>query len=342
MTEHEREFCPQRELRCEFCGRGVRACEMNPHLGECQEFPVDCPNDCEAGGGTGTRQETRRDVPLHLEECPLQIVRCPYWDYGCGEEMERRQIDSHDRESIHTHFKLAMKGMEQKLSESIELRDARILHENINIKSLEKSSLDKDSEIISVKKEIKELKQTQIEFEDKINILEKQNTELKATITTLVSVIGESILVSGRLSWSNSGVREKIETKKVSISDPFYVGLYKCQCRVEWDFKSSGKVGCFINVMKGEFDDKQNWPFIYRYKIVLLNQNRNKEDYIWCYEITKDDLQKLPECFQKPTEVRNRSFGARSFISNEEILTKRYCQEDSISLHVIVEQMPIL
>ena len=34
LAEHEKENCLQRELRCEFCGRAVRACEMNPHLGE--------------------------------------------------------------------------------------------------------------------------------------------------------------------------------------------------------------------------------------------------------------------------------------------------------------------
>ena len=70
----EREFCSQRELKCEFCGGAVRACEMNPHLGVCEEFPIDCPNGCEAAGETGTGQMRRGAVPLHLSECPLQRV----------------------------------------------------------------------------------------------------------------------------------------------------------------------------------------------------------------------------------------------------------------------------
>ena len=98
LAEHEREFCSQRELKCEFCGGAVRACEMNPHLGECEEFPVDCPNGCEAAGETGTRQVKREAVPLHLAECLLQRVECPYREYGCGEEMERRQLAEHERE----------------------------------------------------------------------------------------------------------------------------------------------------------------------------------------------------------------------------------------------------
>ena len=118
LAEHEREYCPQREVKCEFCGRAVKACEMNTHLGECEEFPVECPNSCEVAGETCTRQMKRGDIPLHLAECPLQRVKCPYWEYGCREEMERRQLDLHEKEYIHTHFKLVMKEMKQKQIES--------------------------------------------------------------------------------------------------------------------------------------------------------------------------------------------------------------------------------
>ena len=164
LAEHEGEFCSQRELKCEFCGGAVRACEMNPHLGECEEFPVDCPNGCEAAGEIGTQQMKRGAVPLHLAECPLQRVECPYREYGCGEEMERRQLDLHEREYMHTHFRLTMKEMKRKQIESTELKDAQILQANNKINCLEKLSAVKDSEIISVNKEIKELKTLSIEM----------------------------------------------------------------------------------------------------------------------------------------------------------------------------------
>ena len=44
-------------------------------------------------GETSTRQFKRGDVPFHLlDHCPLQIVKCPYWDFGCRDEMERKFI----------------------------------------------------------------------------------------------------------------------------------------------------------------------------------------------------------------------------------------------------------
>ena len=302
LAEHEREYCPQRELKCEFCGWAVRACEMNPHLGECEEFPVECPNSCEVAGETGTRQMKRGDVPLHLAECPLQRVKCPYWEYGCREEMDRRQLDLHEKEYIHTHFRLAMKEMKQKLIESDQLRAAQVLQGN-----------------------------------NKIKCLEIQCSELKDELRELKETI--SALVSGGLEWKIKGVKQKIEKKETSLSDPFYVGLYKCQGNIQCDFNNTGEVGCFIHIMKGEFDDMLKWPFLFRMKFVLLNQNRNENDHIWSYEITKKDLQKFPECFQRPTEIRNNCYGVGSFISNTEILTGRYCKEDFISLHITVEQL---
>ena len=317
---------------------------MNPHLEECEEFPVECPNSCEVVGETGTRQMKRGDVRLHLAECPLQRVKCRYWEYGCREEMERRQLDLHEKESIHTHFRLAMKEMKQKLTES-----------NDKINYFEKLSADKDLEINLVKKEIKEfrilsfdIKQIQIESDqlrdahvlqasNKIKCLERQCSKLKNELGELKETI--STLVSGRLKWKIIGVKQKIVNKETSSSDPFFVGLYKCQGSIQWDFTNIGKVGCFIHIMKGEFDDKLKWPFLFRMKFVLLNQNRNENDHIWSYEITKEILQEFPECFQRPTKVRNNGYGDGSFISNTEILTGNYCKEDSISLHITVEQL---
>ena len=319
LAEHVREYCPQRELKCEFCARAVRACEINPHLVECDEFPVYCPNGCEVAGETDTGQMKRGAVPLHLAECPLQRVKCPYLEYGCGEEMERRQLEFHEREYIHTHFKLAIMEIKRNQLESVKKMelldnkyDAQLFQSNNKIKCLEKLSADKDLEIISVKTEIK---------------------ELNAIFSTVVSM--------GRLEWKIKGVKHKIENKEQTNSEPFYVGLYKCQGTIYWDFRNLGGVGCLICIMKGKFDEKLRWPFIYRYKFVILNQARSGDDHTWSNEITLESLQRLPHCFQRPTGIRNSGYGTGSIISNTEVLTNKYCQEDSITLLISLEQLPL-
>ena len=302
VAEHEREYCPQREQRCEFCGRGVRACQMNPHLEECSGVPVDCPNGCEVAGETGVRQMKRGDVPLHLAECPLRTVKCPYWDYGCGEEMQRGQLDLHEREAMHTHLRLATTGMYLKL----ELKQT----------------------------EINELKSQLLQANATIHLLTKDVSELRESVAMVVS--------SGKLEWKIRGVKQGIERKEVAYSDPFYVGLYQCQLRIEWDCDNTGKVCLGIHIMKGKYDDKLKWPFIYRFKFVILNQNSNQDDYNYTSCVSGESLNKSPECFQRPTEVRNTGFGTRSFISQTDILTEKYCRGDTISLHIIVEQLPPL
>ena len=174
----------------------------------------------------------------------------------------------------------------------------------------------KDSEILSVNKEIKELKtlsiemkQKQTESSDKIQFLQKQNN-------LLTEALSSTLASTGVLEWKIKGVKQKIEKKETSYSDPFYVGLYKCQGEIQWDYNNTSKVGCFIHIIKGEFYDKLKWPFIYRRKFVLLNQNRNEDNHIWSRDITKDNLQKYPECFRKPTEIGNSGHGTPSFISN--------------------------
>ena len=109
IPEHVRDSCPLREIMCELCQGKVKANEMNPHLGDCEEFPLDCSNGCSREGEDGVREVKRKDIPVHLDNhCSLQKVQCPYWDHGCKEEMEGRHTDTHEREFLHFHFKLLM------------------------------------------------------------------------------------------------------------------------------------------------------------------------------------------------------------------------------------------
>ena len=180
---------------------------------------------------------------------------------------------------------------------------------------------------------MKETKQKQTESNIRILFLEKKNA-------VLTEALSSTLVPTGGLEWKIKGVKQKIENKEDTYSDTFYVGLYKCLSYIEWDYDNTGKVGCFIHIMKGEFDDKLKWPFLYRMKFVLLNQNINEDNYILSFEITKENLQEFPDCFQRPTEIRNQAYGFVSFISNVEILTGKYFKEDSISLHITVEQLP--
>ena len=310
---HVRDSCPLRVVTCEFCEGEVKASEMNPHLEDCEAFPLPCPNGCAREGEDVVREVKRRDLTVHLDtHCPLQIVQCPYRDHGCREEMERRLTDTHEREFLHIHFKLSMTDMKLKLDESTLL--------------LNESTLRLQHELDTAT--------------DRIATLEKQNSSL---ITALSSS------PTGRLEWNIRGVNQKIF---VSYSDPFYVGLYKCQCSIKCvdertlmyfsKLSISRNVGVYIHIMRGDFDDKLHWPIRYKYTFVLIDQSNSKDNFVSSGEITKSELDRYPKCFKRPTGYRNEGHGRYLLISNTEILEVKYYKQDSITLHISVELLASL
>ena len=149
-------------------------------------------------------------------------------------------------------------------------------------------------------------------------------------------------LPTGRLEWNVKEVKQNIQDKKYTYSDPFYVGLYKCLSSIDWDYDNTGNVGVYIYILRGDFDAKLHWPIRYRRTFILTNQIDCEDNLVESYEITKETLEKYPESFKRPTEHRNDGLGRSSFISNADILGEKYCKQDSITLHISVELLPPL
>lgn len=84
--------CLFRSIQCEHCESKYKFTELAGHIIECDERPVNCPNDCDVIC-------VRSDLPAHLLECPLELVDCPYAAVGCGADCEgalpRRDIQDH-------------------------------------------------------------------------------------------------------------------------------------------------------------------------------------------------------------------------------------------------------
>ena len=312
IPKHVRDSCPMREVVCEFCEREVKAKEMNPHLKDCVEFPLPCPNGCSREGEDGVRELKRKHIPVHLDNhCPLHKVQCSYWDHGCKEEMERRHTDTHEREFLHIHFKLSMTNLQHELS---------IANNKIAVQELQfTESLNAAT--------------------NRVVILEKQNSDKDIQIASLTTTL-LSLLPTGRLEWNIKGVKQKIQNRESTYSDPFYVGFYKCQGYIYISY--GGDVGGYIHIMRGDFDDKLHWPIRYKYTFVLINQINSKDNLVKSFEATKEDLKKYPEYFKRPTGGSNPGLRSIRLISITDILDKKYYRQDFITLHISVELLSSL
>ena len=94
--------------------------------------------------------------------------------------------------------------------------------------------------------------------------------------------------------------------------------------------------------MKSDFDAKLHWPLRYKFTFTLINQINSEYNLVKFDHITIEYLEKHPECFKKPSDYKNETFGLLSFISNTEILEEKYYRQDSITLHISVELLPSL
>ena len=145
-----------------------------------------------------------------------------------------------------------------------------------------------------------------------------------------------TLVSPGSLEWKINGVNNKILQKECTLSDPFYVGLYKFQAKIRWD-KIENDVGLFLCIMKGEWDDALKWPIRYKYPLVIINQLDASDNYERNYEITVEDLVKFPHCFNKPSTKRTIGFGSDDFISQADLLEEKYSKDDKITLKISVE-----
>ena len=264
----------------------------------------------------------------HLEKCEEFPLPCPN---GCSREgedgvreMKRKDIPVH----LDNHCPL------QKVQCAYWEHGCREEMERRHTDTHEKEFL-----YIHYKLSMTEMKQKLNAATNRIAVLEAQNSDKDLQIASLTKSVS-SQPPTGRLEWNVNAVKQKIQDKAITLSDPFYVGLYKCQVWIDWDHMNTGKVGVYIVIMKGNFDDKLRWPIRYGFTFVLINQKDSKDNLVHSYEITNEDLEKYPNSFKRPTGFRNIGFGHHLFISNTDILEEKFCKQDSITLYISVEVLP--
>lgn len=99
LKSHMEEDCPYRNVKCEYCDLiGYHRFIMNEHIDECLKFPLPCPNGCEI------EAVHREDLNKHREACPLQMIKCEYYDMGCESKILRKDLKDHNRKNVEEHL----------------------------------------------------------------------------------------------------------------------------------------------------------------------------------------------------------------------------------------------
>ena len=109
LTDHQKNQCLYRQYTCQHCGyvntydaiagsgeimnRGSMIRRGRNHYSQCDEYPLKCPNKCEA------ENIKRKDIKTHRENCPLEPIKCPFSEFCYKDNIIlRKDIEDHKKE----------------------------------------------------------------------------------------------------------------------------------------------------------------------------------------------------------------------------------------------------
>ena len=104
MRDHMMRYCVKRQMSCQYCSY-FSSCEIvtAKHLPICLQVPVTCPNNCKKEG------LKREQLQAHIDECPLQVISCPFTSAGCTVKLRRNEMEKHEDSAMRQHLRLVMK-----------------------------------------------------------------------------------------------------------------------------------------------------------------------------------------------------------------------------------------
>ena len=103
MRDHLKRYCTKRQMSCQYCSYcSSYDIVTAKHLPICLQVPVTCPNNCKKKG------LKREQLQAHIDECPLQVISCPFTSAGCTVKLPRNEMEKHEATAVCEHLRLVM------------------------------------------------------------------------------------------------------------------------------------------------------------------------------------------------------------------------------------------
>ena len=108
MREHMKSSCIKRQMSCQYRSYcSSYDIVTAKHLPICLQVPVTCPNNCKEKG------LKRKQLRAHIDECPLQVISCPFTSAGCTVKLPRNEMEKHEDTAMRQHLRLVVKQLQQ-------------------------------------------------------------------------------------------------------------------------------------------------------------------------------------------------------------------------------------
>lgn len=184
IHHHETNECDFRPYSCHYCSKysSTYTQVVSQHFPSCDEYPVDCPNECSIDC------IPRGLLKAHLEtECPLEESSCDYVSVGCSVRRKREEMRRHLETSSQYHNSLLLKEFVQMKADVLKHnKEYEIERDQVRAKNKDLSSQVTLAEVQnSVVSEETDKKVTDLKAE--LDLLKDENQMLKEQISVLKS-----------------------------------------------------------------------------------------------------------------------------------------------------------
>ena len=147
---------------CGFgCGAVVRRIDMSEHEASLCPKQVQCTNV----GCTAVMPEPM--IAAHkANDCPYEVVDCPFSCVGCNERVLRKDVESHEEAAMKQHNRLLMQGMQTQQQDNLSFRQDN--------HSFRQDNLSFRQDILSSRQDIQLLRQDNLSLQQKVAEQEKR------------------------------------------------------------------------------------------------------------------------------------------------------------------------
>ena len=303
LHHHQNELCSKRPFSCEYCRNYKSTYDdvTDNHWPVCDCYPIQCPNKC-------GEFPKRRNLDSHLEdECSLTIIQCDFQYAGCEAKLARKEMSAHISDNLTSH--ISMLAVSHRLQQC-------------NNYALER-------EVERLKQEVVTLTKDNAALKMEVNTLKKAFTESECSVQWLCSHVGLFPKIYTIENYENH-----ILDGHIWYSPPFYSHLhgYKLCLEVRQNALRPEYIVINAYLMRGEFDDHLQWPFLGEITVQLKKQQFDDAHYTKTFTFTGG-----PESKRVLMSERNESYcGFADFILVK--LLERNCIKNSC-LHIRISDV---
>ena len=328
LKNHMNSECLYRDVVCGHCILiGSYMFIEGKHKDECPKVPMPCPNGCEVG------TVLRQDVDEHRQICPLEMIRCEYYDMGCEMEIARKDVKDHNRENVDKHLgvlKCELANTKTDLTQArkdVETTEERM----VNMQRKFRKQID------DIEHQCQEsIKRLEMQLYNSIYQLHKNCNPwaLKLNAMASMSTMEEQV-VPVVLKMTNFAKLKK--EKEWWYSDPFYTHSkeYKMRLLVCAAGDTGGKtsfVSVWLSLLNGPGSDEKE--LLLKGKIKLFNQISNTEHHSVTVECHNNDDASITA---ENSWENQREWRDPCFIPYDDLNSRNFLKNDCLFFRVFVK-----